>query len=79
MPIRISLYEDNTALREALELLLGGFPQFQLVGSYGHCQGVERDVLKDQPDVVLMGGNLRLNTTPGRGTEVRITFPLQGP
>ena len=61
MPIKVSIYEDNTALREALEVLIGGMDTFQLVGAYGDCTQIEAQLLGTSPDVILMDIDL-----PGR-------------
>ncbi len=54
MPIRILLYEDNTALRESIAALLSGFDAYQLVGAFGDCLSIETEVRQLQPDVILM-------------------------
>lgn len=54
MPIRVSIYEDNTPLREALEILLKGTEAYCLVGSYGDCTHIEEELPHDRPDVILM-------------------------
>ncbi|HMQ47767.1 MAG TPA: response regulator transcription factor [Saprospiraceae bacterium] len=54
MPIRILLYEDNVALRESLQVLIGGLPQFDLLAAFGHCLNIEEEVSRLVPDVILM-------------------------
>lgn len=54
MPIKVSIYEDNTALREALEVLIGGMETLQLVGAYGDCTQIEVQLQNTPPDVILM-------------------------
>ena len=44
MAIRISIYEDNQSLREALVLLVQTTDNFELVGAYGDCQHIEQQV-----------------------------------
>jgi len=61
MPIKISLYEDNTALREALEILIKGIHNYQLVGAYGDCLQIEKHLKTREADVILMDIDL-----PGR-------------
>ncbi|MBV6428123.1 MAG: Response regulator protein VraR [Haliscomenobacter sp.] len=61
MLIRVAVYEDNSALREALEILIKGISTFQLVGSYGDCLHIEQNLKEQEPDVVLMDIDL-----PGR-------------
>jgi DNA-binding NarL/FixJ family response regulator len=53
-PIRVSIYEDNTKLRELLELLIGHTDGFCISGSYPDCSHVTEDVKKDRPNVVIM-------------------------
>lgn len=53
-PIRVSIYEDNTKLRDLLELLIGHTEGFSIAGSYPDCSHVIEDVKKDHPDVVIM-------------------------
>lgn len=54
MPIRILLYEDNAALRDSLRILFAGLDQFDLIGAFGDCQNIEAEVLRFDPDVILM-------------------------
>jgi len=61
MPIRILLYEDNAPLRESLQLLFSGLPQFDLAGAFGDCMNIEKEIQQHTPDVVLMDIDL-----PGR-------------
>lgn len=52
--IRVSIYEDNTKLRELLELLIGHTDGFAVCGSYPDCQKVSEDIVRNKPDVVIM-------------------------
>ncbi|NUO03648.1 MAG: response regulator transcription factor [Saprospiraceae bacterium] len=52
--IKIAIYEDNHALREALEILITGVPGFELVGAYPNCINIEADLRRAEPDVILM-------------------------
>lgn len=61
MPIKVTLYEDNNALREALEILIKGVDNYSLLGAYGDCLHIETDLRQEQPDVILMDIDL-----PGR-------------
>jgi len=54
MPIRVSIYEDNRALREALELLISKEPDLLLTGAYADCTQVEKDLCLQEADVILM-------------------------
>lgn len=54
MPIRISIYEDNQPLRDALSLLVETTVNFELTGAHGHCQHLEKQISAERPDVILM-------------------------
>lgn len=54
MAIRISIYEDNQSLCDALSLLVQTTDNFELVGAYGHCLNIEPQLIADRPHVVLM-------------------------
>lgn len=52
--LRVILYEDNTDLRAAMAVLVGGTPGYELVGSFGDCTEVVGQCRALRPDVVLM-------------------------
>lgn len=54
MAIRISIYEDNQPLRDALSLLVETTDNFELAGAYGDCLNLEQQIAAHRPDVVLM-------------------------
>lgn len=54
MAVRISIYEDNQSLRDALSLLVQTTDEFELAGAYGDCLQLEQQIATDRPDVVLM-------------------------
>lgn len=54
MQIRISIYEDNSNLRESLSSLLTLTGEYAVVSNYGDCRNVEQQVKLDVPDVILM-------------------------
>lgn len=54
MAIRISIYEDNQSLRDALSLLVQTTDDFDLVGAYGDCLNLDQQTAAHQPHVVLM-------------------------
>ena len=62
MPIRILLYEDNAALRDSMRILLAGLEQFDLVGAFGDCLNLETEVLRHDPDVILMDIDMPIRT-----------------
>lgn len=61
MPIKVTIYEDNNALREALEVLIKGVDSYHLIATYADCLHIETDLTEAQPDVILMDIDL-----PGR-------------
>ena len=61
MPIRVSIYEDNAPLREALSTLVADADECNLVGAFGDCLTANDQTHQLQPDVVLMDIDL-----PGR-------------
>jgi DNA-binding NarL/FixJ family response regulator len=52
--LRIAIYEDNTDLRMAMSMLIGGSPGFELVGAFANCLNVVAECKTLCPDVVLM-------------------------
>ncbi|MDR6338132.1 DNA-binding NarL/FixJ family response regulator [Filimonas zeae] len=55
---RILIYEDNSELREVLSILIGGMPNYHLVGAYGHCTNIVEEVKRTMPDLILMDINM---------------------
>jgi len=56
--IRILICEDNSQLREGLNILFNGTYGYELVGSFGDCTGIETQVENLKPDVILMDINM---------------------
>lgn len=54
MKIPIVLYEDNTRLRQSLELLLADASDYEVTGSFAHCDEVINDINFCQPQLVIM-------------------------
>ncbi len=54
MQVKIIIYDDNQNLRESLSNLLALTGEYSVIGSYANCENVESEVLKLQPDVILM-------------------------
>lgn len=52
--IRIVLYEDNNQLREGLSMLINGFDNFSVVGSFRNCTNILAETKELKPDVILM-------------------------
>lgn len=61
MLIRVAIYEDNLALRDALEMLVGGMPGFHLTRSCPDAREIELQLAAKDVDVYLMDIDL-----PGR-------------
>ena len=54
MPQRIIIYEDNTRLRQSLELLISDDKDFVVVGSYPDCDNVKTAVEEFDPQIIMM-------------------------
>lgn len=54
MTTRIMLFEDNSALRLSMKMLLNGVEGYEVVGDYGDCTNARQAVEKLQPDIVIM-------------------------
>jgi DNA-binding NarL/FixJ family response regulator len=54
MAIKLLIYEDNSRLRQSLELLLGEGSGFEVAGAFPDCDAVEKQVHKLQPELVIM-------------------------
>lgn len=52
--IRVSVYDDNDALRDSLVYLISATPGFIVTGNYPDCCHVLKNIEQDKPDVVLM-------------------------
>lgn len=52
--IRVSVFDDNTKVLDALRMLIGGTHGFAFAGGFENCNNVESDIETAQPDVVLM-------------------------
>lgn len=56
--IKVIIYEDDTAFRETLCILVNGTEGFQLLGAFENCNNTAQHMIKLQPDVVLMDINM---------------------
>ncbi|CAN5388045.1 response regulator transcription factor [soil metagenome] len=56
--IKVVIYEDDTAFRETLSILVKGTDGFQLLGAFENCNNTAQHMIKLQPDVVLMDINM---------------------
>jgi len=54
MPIKVSIYEDNDALRDSLSYLVMGTGSLELSGAYPDCSNVIGNCTQHTPDVILM-------------------------
>ena len=52
--IRLLIYEDNTMLRQSLELLFSAAAGIELVAAFGHCENSAKETAYYLPDVVLL-------------------------
>jgi DNA-binding NarL/FixJ family response regulator len=52
--ISVAIVEDNNTIRSGLQLLIGGTEGYSCKGAYGDCESILKDILKIDPDVVLM-------------------------
>lgn len=61
MPLRISIVEDDPAVRKSLACVIQGSPDFECLGAYGSAEEALSEVPHHLPDVLLMDIGL-----PGR-------------
>jgi DNA-binding NarL/FixJ family response regulator len=54
MPVKVAIFEDRTAVREAISMLVEGTSGLELVGAYPNCNNVINNVYSSLPDVILM-------------------------
>jgi DNA-binding NarL/FixJ family response regulator len=54
MPVKLLIYEDNSRLRQSLELLLGEGSGFEVLDAFPDCNDVEKQVRKLKPELVIM-------------------------
>ena len=54
MDIRVSVFDDNNALRDSLYYLISGTPGFVVAGLYPDCSNLLENLAHDKPDVILM-------------------------
>jgi len=55
---KITIFEDNNARRQGLELLINAMENLECVGAHPNCMNVFDNIKKEQPDVVLMDINM---------------------
>lgn len=54
MDIRVTLFEDNKLVREALQAILNGTAGFICCGAFADGNNWESDIMQSRPDVILM-------------------------
>jgi DNA-binding NarL/FixJ family response regulator len=54
MEIRVTIFEDNKLVRDALEAILNGTPGFSCCGVFADGNNWDRNIKSNKPDVVLM-------------------------
>jgi DNA-binding NarL/FixJ family response regulator len=54
MDIRVTLFEDNKLVRDALQAILNGTPGFTCCGAFADGNRWEFDINRSEPDVILM-------------------------
>ncbi len=54
MPYQLLIFEDNTRLRQSLEILLNDETNFQVAASFPDCDKADRQVEKHRADLVVM-------------------------
>lgn len=52
--IKVTIYEDNDALRETLSFLVKGSEQLRFAGTYPDCRNILENCESEMPDVILM-------------------------
>ena len=52
--IKVALFEDNRHLRESIQLVINDGDSMCCVGAYPDCSNLMKDILKSNPDVILM-------------------------
>ena len=58
MPIKISIVEDNSDMRESVAVLLNQAPGLRCVSTYASAEAAVRDLPSQKPDVALVDINL---------------------
>lgn len=52
--IKVSIYEDNAKLRQAMCMLISSQDDLQLMGSYENCVNILQNCQESMPDIILM-------------------------
>ena len=54
MAVRVAIFEDSKAVREAISLLVEGTHGLELAGAYPDCSNLIDDIQSSAPDIILM-------------------------
>ena len=73
--MRVSLYRDDDALHLQIEDNGCGFDPASVVSRDGETRGLGLISMKER--VSLSGGSYRLESTPGFGTRIHVSWPLE--
>jgi DNA-binding NarL/FixJ family response regulator len=57
-PIRIGIVEDDAGVRESLQQIFGGAPDFRVIGTWGNAEAALQELPAKAPNVILMDINL---------------------
>ena len=75
MNIKVSIYEDNDALRETLSYLVLGTRTLELTGAYPDCSKVMENCVVAKPDVILMDIDMPGISGIEATAMIKATFP----
>ncbi len=53
-PIRVTIFDDNLRVSDAIRMLVSGTEGFAFVGAYENCNHLIQNIETSQPDVILM-------------------------
>lgn len=73
--IKVSIYEDNTGLREVISNIISNTTGFELVGAYSNCIDIITNTNENLPDVILMDIDMPGKTGIEGVLEIKPLFP----
>lgn len=74
--IKVSIYEDNAKLRQAMCMLISSQDDLQLMGSYENCVNILQNCQQSMPDIILMDIDMPLVNGIEGLRMIRPKFPL---